>query len=42
MPGNRLTVPAIRVADDSTVIVPKGFEIDIDQYSNILLYKYRR
>jgi N-methylhydantoinase A len=42
MPGNRLIVPAIIVSDDSTVIVPKGFEIDIDEYSNILLYKYRR
>jgi N-methylhydantoinase A len=42
MPGNRLTVPAIIVSDDSTVIVPKGFEIDIDEYSNILLYKYRK
>jgi N-methylhydantoinase A len=42
MPGNRLIVPAIIVSDDSTVIVPKGFEIDIDEYSNILLYKYRK
>jgi N-methylhydantoinase A len=42
MPGNRLIVPAIIAADDSTVIVPKGFEIDIDEYSNILLYKYRK
>jgi N-methylhydantoinase A len=42
MPGNRLIVPAIIVSDDSTVIVPKEFEIDIDEYSNILLYKYRK
>jgi N-methylhydantoinase A len=42
MPGNRLIVPAIIVSDDSTVIVPKGFETDIDEYSNILLYKYHR
>ncbi len=42
MPGNRLLVPAIIAADDSTVIVPKGYEIDIDEYSNIILYKYRR
>jgi N-methylhydantoinase A len=42
MPGNRLIVPAIIVADDSTVIVPRGYEIDIDEYSNILLYKYRK
>lgn len=42
MPGNRLIVPAIIVSDDSTVIIPKGFEIDIDKYSNILLYKYRK
>jgi N-methylhydantoinase A len=42
MPGNRLTVPAIIASDDSTVIVPKGFEIDIDEYSNIILYKYRK
>jgi len=42
MPGNRLIVPAIIVSYDSTVIIPKGFEIDIDEYSNILLYKYRK
>ena len=42
MPGNRLLVPAIIAADDSTVIVPRGFEIDIDEYANILLYKYRK
>jgi len=41
-PGNRLIVPAIIVSEDSTVIVPKGFETDIDEYSNILLYKYRK
>jgi N-methylhydantoinase A len=42
MPGNRLIVPAIIAADDSTLIVPRGFEIDIDEYANILLYKYRK
>ncbi|UCH93839.1 MAG: hydantoinase/oxoprolinase family protein [Candidatus Aminicenantes bacterium] len=42
MPGNRIEIPAIIAGNDSTVIVPRGFEVDIDEYSNILLYAYRR
>lgn len=38
IPGNRLSIPAIIVSEDSTVIVPREFEVDIDEYSNILLY----
>jgi N-methylhydantoinase A len=42
MPGNRLQTPAIIAADDSTVIVPPGFEVSIDEYTNIFLVSYRK
>ena len=42
MPGNRVQTPAVIAADDSTIIVPPGFEVSIDEYDNILLVSYRR
>ncbi len=41
-PGNRVQIPAIIAADDSTVIIPKGFEVTIDEYSNIILDASRK
>jgi N-methylhydantoinase A/oxoprolinase/acetone carboxylase beta subunit len=42
MPGNRLQTPAIIAAEDSTVIAPPGFEVSIDEYSNIFLVSYQK
>jgi N-methylhydantoinase A len=42
MPGNRLLTPAIITADDSTIIVPPGFEVSIDEFSNIFLVSCRK
>ena len=36
-PGNRIIVPAIIAAEDSTIIIPAGYEVNIDEYTNIIL-----
>ncbi|MCP5047484.1 MAG: hypothetical protein GY940_09955, partial [bacterium] len=37
IPGHRLNVPSIVVSEDATVIVPQGYEGEVDEYFNIVL-----
>jgi len=42
IPGSRVKVPAIIAAEDSTVIAPDNFDVEIDEYCNIILYANRK
>jgi N-methylhydantoinase A len=41
-PGHRLNTPAIVVSDDATVIVPEGYNAEVDDYANIILTAAKR